>query len=467
MSNWMSRFWSWLRGKPLVPYEDLRVLEAAADEVTDVVMVEAPLPEPPPPELMAVAVGTHPQQRLALMTVSGSLRDAMVAQYREQWATSGSLVGNGGKVAPSTILSVVGAAGGSVGVSTAMSGQLFIATANPATLMAIGNGVGSAVVGSAGGIVAQAPFIAASSAIIPVVAPLIAFQAISTFMTMKQFAKIRQDLARVERALERVLHRTEATFASELVALSQRLESLEDQFSDERQFSTDMIVRLALVEERVGALCERYKLLNGAQEVSGDASETDFDFKTHDSRLAVIASSMTLRVGYLRLALSLQDSPSRTARLVEVFGTLCDEHERLLEEVKKDGELAREILEELNTAIAGMDWWQRTMPKPLLGSRSERIEAQKASAMLRHFNTRQDEVEKLEIADAQTLSTQARSALAGSDELALIYWQDEFGEHSYYVEKLPEGLPAELIGTGNEQEDSQAVTDRPGVTQLK
>ncbi len=465
MSNWMSRLWCWIKGEPAIAHGDTRVLEAVPEGTTELLAAEPPPPEPPRPNLTAMTVGA--QQQLALLTVSGNLRDAMVARYREQWAQSGSLIESGGKVAPGTILSMVGAAGGSVGLSTAVSGQLFIATANKATLMAIGNGFGSAVVGPAGTIVSHAPFVAASSAIVPVVAPLIAFQAISTFMTMKQFAKIQQGLARVERALERMLHRTEATFASELVALSQRLESLEEQFSDERQFSTDMIVRLALVEERVEALCERYKLLNSAQGISEKEQEENLRFKVHDSRLAVIASSMALRVGYLRLALSLQESPGRAARLLGLFGTLCDEHESLLEDVRKDAELAREIVEELTTAIEGMSWWKRTMPRPLLGSRSDRIEAENESAKLQQFNMQLDDVEKQEIAAAAALGVQARSAVEGSGELALIYWQDEFGEHSYYVEELPEGLPDELVGTVNELDDSQLATDRPGATRLK
>lgn len=452
MSNWVSKLWDWLRGEPVIAHGDASAVEVAPEETAEPVpaepsLLEPLLLEPPQPDVTAMVVGADPQQQLALLTVSGNLRDAMVARYREQWAKSGSLVANGGKVAPSTILSVVGAAGGSVGLSTAMSGQLFIATANPATLMAIGNGVGSAVVGSAG-IVGQAPFIAASAAIVPLVAPLVAFQAISTFMTMKQFARIRQDLARVERALERVLHRTEATFASELVALSQRLESLEDQFSNEKQFSTDMIVRLALVEERVDALCERYKLLNGVQGISDEAAEVDLDFKVHDSRLAVIASSMALRVGYLRLALSLQESPTRITRLVEVFLALCDRHKHLLTEVRDEEEATREIVGELDTALEGMDWWQRNMPALIFGSRSERLETEKASVKLKKFNEQQAEVEQREVAAAEDLVMQARAAVSMSGELSLVYWRDEFGEHSYYVEKLPEGLPAELTEPG-------------------
>ncbi len=429
MSGFLNSFWRWLRG------------EVAGDRNAPTSLVPAQLP---PPELTTAIVGNDPKEQLALLTVSGSLRDAMLARYREQWAKSGSLVSNGGKVAPSTILSVVGAAGGSAGLSTAMSGQLFIATANPATLMAIKGGVGSAVVGAGGSIVGQAPFIAASSAIVPVVAPLIVFQAISTFMVMKQFALVRKDLARIERALERVLHRTEATFASELVAISQRLESLEEQFSDERQFSTDMIVRLALAEERVTALCERYKLLNGSQDISADASEADLDFKVHDSRLAVIASSMGLRIGYLRLALSLQESPARTAHLMGAFVALCDQHDDLLKTIKEEGEMTEAMVEKLDKVVEGMGWYQRNMPNWLLGSRSDRVESEKASGKLQQHRERQLEVENQEIPAATDLGMQARNAIKGSDDLALVYWKDEFGEHSYYVE----GLPYEVVGSG-------------------
>ena len=54
--------------------------------------------------------------------------------------------------------------------SSLLAGNVFLATVNPQTLMTIGTGVGSAVMGSTG-IVAQAPFVAASTALIPVVAP--------------------------------------------------------------------------------------------------------------------------------------------------------------------------------------------------------------------------------------------------------------------------------------------------------
>ena len=75
---------------------------------------------------------------------------------------------------------------GSVAASSLAAGNVFLATANPATLMSIGSGVGSAVMGT-GGIVAQAPFIAASTAILPVVAPLAILMTVSSTMLSARF----------------------------------------------------------------------------------------------------------------------------------------------------------------------------------------------------------------------------------------------------------------------------------------
>ena len=50
---------------------------------------------------------------------------------------------------------------GSTAASSLLAGNVFLATVNPQTLMTIGTGVGSAVMGSTG-VVAQAPFVAAA-----------------------------------------------------------------------------------------------------------------------------------------------------------------------------------------------------------------------------------------------------------------------------------------------------------------
>ena len=114
---------------------------------------------------------------MALLAFDGKMRDKIIAKFNEQFLIEGDHIKNGGVSSPKTMLSLIGGGAGSVGLAGVTSGQLFMATANPATLMQIGNGVGSAVMGSSG-IVAQAPFLPVAGALMPVVAPLIAFQAL-------------------------------------------------------------------------------------------------------------------------------------------------------------------------------------------------------------------------------------------------------------------------------------------------
>ena len=89
------------------------------------------------------------------------------------------------------------------------AGNVFLATANPATLMTIGAGVGSAVMGSAG-IVAQAPFVAASSALLPAVAPVMLFVTVSSMITGARLDRLQTTLGALAEILERVRHLREA-----------------------------------------------------------------------------------------------------------------------------------------------------------------------------------------------------------------------------------------------------------------
>ena len=70
--------------------------------------------------------------------------------------------------------------------------------------MHIGAGVGAAVMGPAG-IVAQAPFIAAGGAIIPVVAPVMFFMTVSSMMMSVRFDQIQASLDQLATAVEQLL----------------------------------------------------------------------------------------------------------------------------------------------------------------------------------------------------------------------------------------------------------------------
>ena len=88
-------------------------------------------------------------RQIALVDLGREASDAL----RASWPTARPF-DSGGVIESAWLLPMLGAA--SPVAASLLAGNVFLATANPATLMTIGTGVGSAVMGPAG-IVAHAP----------------------------------------------------------------------------------------------------------------------------------------------------------------------------------------------------------------------------------------------------------------------------------------------------------------------
>lgn len=113
----------------------------------------------------------HEDRSIALVDLGRDASEALRASWSQDQPFE-----SGGVLESRWLLPMLGT--GSTAASSLLAGNVFLATANPATLMTIGTGVGSVVMGPAG-IVGQAPFVAASSALMPVVAPVMLFTTVS------------------------------------------------------------------------------------------------------------------------------------------------------------------------------------------------------------------------------------------------------------------------------------------------
>lgn len=100
-------------------------------------------------------------EKFCLLSINGDLKNNIIENFQANFQTQGDHIKTGGTLSELCIPTLLAGGGGALGIAAATSGTLFMATTNPATLMAIGYGVGSAVMG-AGGIIGQAPFIALS-----------------------------------------------------------------------------------------------------------------------------------------------------------------------------------------------------------------------------------------------------------------------------------------------------------------
>lgn len=270
-----------------------------------------------------------------------------ILTYGEPFAT-------GGVLGPAA-LPIVGA--GAAVSSSLMAGNIFLATANPASLMSIGAGVGSAVMGP-GGIVAQAPFIAASSAIIPVVAPVMFFMTVSSMMMSARFDRVEASLDQLTKAMEEVLKREIAGDFGVVGSANERLRDITDEFNESRRFTHEMKIRLALVERDLSAIHAKYGIISTGRITSSVAAE----LAAGDQHLYALAGIASIHVDRLRLKLALQDNPDDLPRSVLALESKIDAYEQGFRKLLDDNPLLA-YQGELEGTVAAMSWWQRKVSK--------------------------------------------------------------------------------------------------------
>lgn len=366
----------------------------------------------------------------ALLSFNGVCRDDILKKFQENYALEGDHIKTGGALAPGSMLTLIGSGTGALGISAAMSGSLFVATANPATLMAIGNGVGSAVMG-AGGIVAQAPFIPVAGAMMPVIAPLLAFQAITSIMMLNQFSKIHKRLDQIEKSIHRLLQRTEATYVGEIISAANRLEELEHQFSVCNRFTNDMIIKLALIEDKVNPIFERYQFLFRAQGVNKYASGDDLSFKKNDSYFSIVLSMLDLRIELMQLRLTLQENPGYLKYETERLEKKVNHYRELWNEITGSSSMIEDVARTLAQAAQEMGWWKRN-----LFNRSEHEELENKASTFKKVASQAEKDLHAELEQAKLLADSIENGLEQSEHMNLIYWRDEQGEHAYYTSDL-------------------------------
>ena len=220
---------------------------------------------------------------------------------------------------------------GSTAASSLLAGNVFLATANPAALMTIGTGVGSAVMGPTG-IVAQAPFVAASSALIPVVAPVMLFTTVSSVMIGARLDRMQKALGTLFEIVEGVRRFMEAADYARFKNAAKKIDDIRSEFEHCQRFANDVPGRLSLVEHDVSQLRFKYGLL-----VTRDIySEDDARSAVSDLNRFYLSSLHDIQVDVLRLYLALQDDPD------------CVEHRqsRLREQIELYGKDFRKLLDD-------------------------------------------------------------------------------------------------------------------------
>ena len=267
---------------------------------------------------------THEGHSIALVDLGREASEALQAS----WPTDQPFQ-SGGVVESTWLLPMLGA--GSTAVSSLMAGNVFLATVNPATLMTIGSGVGSAVMGPTG-IVAQVPFIAASSALMPVVAPVMLFTTVSSLVMCARLDRAQRTLGRLVEVVERVRRLLDAEDYARFETAAERIDEIRSEFEHCRRFASDVPDKLARIDHDVGVLRSKYGRM-----MTGDVdSEDGARAAVSDLNRFFLASLYDVQIDVLQLYLALQNDPD----VVEF------RQSRLREKNERYGEDFRQVLDD-------------------------------------------------------------------------------------------------------------------------
>ena len=381
---------------------------------------------PTPHDVQFTVATRDGQPAQGLIAVTGRTRDALIASLTNSLAATGKYTPDARAVSPQVLglTASTATAVASTAASAAIAPTLFMATANPATLMQLGSGVGSAVMG-AGGIVAQAPFIPVAASL-PVVAPLALMGVVNTAVTMRQFQAVNAKLDTLANTLTDLLARADITQIAGLIAASKTLGDITEEYGELGHFTPAMIARFAVAEQALAAVARRQELLLLSAERRALDPETDIEDVIRDVNAAGLAYITEVQVHALHLALALQESPALVTKRTQQLTECIDKTNERWSTLKNLSEGVKAKITEYEEEDQKKSRFSRqTHDLSALKERREKI-LENEKALIDEHGTKLEAFKEL----SQSLREQQES------HATLVYWRDEAGEHSFLTEQL-------------------------------
>ena len=382
---------------------------------------------PPTPHDVQFTVATRDgQPAQGLIAFTGRTRDALIASLTNSLAATGKYTPDARAVSSQVLgstASTVTAVASTVASAT-IAPTLFMATANPATLMQLGSGVGSAVMG-ASGIAAQAPFIPVAASL-PVVAPLALMGVVNTAVTMRQFQAVNAKLDTLANTLTDLLARADITQIAGLIAASKTLGDITEEYGELGHFTPAMIARFAVAEQALAAVARRQELLLLSAERRALDPETDIEDVIRDVNAAGLAYITEVQVHALHLALALQESPALVTKRTQQLTECIDKTNERWSTLKNLSEGVKAKITEYEEEDQKKSKFSRqTHDLSALKERREKI-LENEKALIDEHGSKLEAFKEL----SQSLREQQES------HATLVYWRDEAGEHSFLTEQL-------------------------------
>ena len=366
------------------------------------------------------------QPEQGLIAITGHTRDAIIASLTNSLAATGKYTPDARAVSPQALGSTASTATAvaSTAASAAIAPTLFMATANPATLMQLGSGVGSAVMG-AGGIVAQAPFIPVAASM-PVVAPLALMGVVNTAVTMREFQAVNAKLDTIANSLTNLLVRVDITQIAGLIAASKTLGDITEEYGELGHFTPSMTARFAVAEQSLAAVARRQELLLLSAASRALDPKTDIEDVIRDVNAAGLAYITEVQVHALHLALALQESPALVTKRTQQLTECIDKTNERWSTLKNLSEGVKAKITEYEEEDQKKSRFSRQAHDlSALKERREKI-LENEKTLIDEHGSKLEAFKDL----SQSLREQQES------RATLVYWRDDAGEHSFLTEQL-------------------------------
>ncbi len=195
-----------------------------------------------------------------------------------------------------------------------------------------------------------------------------------------------------------------------------------------------MIIRLALIEDKVNPIFERYKYLYSAQVFGEKLNYEDLKYNQTDAFMAIVLSILDLRIGTLRLKLTIQENPSFLKHIAESTIEKVERYKQLWSDIENSPIKVEQVSDSLKDAVSRMNGWQKNIPSWLGGRREVRKELENQGSDLSTLNSHENTKDLINAArDATKFGESLIESIA---QVTLLYWEDEFGKHSYYTNDI-------------------------------
>ena len=284
--------------------------------------------------------------------------------------------------------------------------------------------LGTVVSSSSGKIAGQLRFAPASMA--PFLAPVLAWQVLHGIAGTSQLRRINHRLDSLQRTLETIVARSEASVLGEVLNAIHTLNDILAERANTGTFTRDMETRLALTEQAIGSILERNRSLvelfhSKASEVHNLGGKTGAVRVTnllqeegrramHDMEILVALVAADLRIKEARVYHAMEHNPADIQRRLDNTKVKAGEYRELLENLPS----VEGIESHAQECVEEMSWWKRQV-----SARGVRKETTK--------------LDSLDLRDVKVPVQAGESSTEGR----YVFWNDEAGDTKIYM--LPNG----------------------------